>query len=119
MSMKVNITNHLLSVGSMELVGVAAASMVQIGDTDTITLYSIFDTPPEAIIVGPFAPCRSRPPENRRRERFRAAAVRPFSRSSRQVSRSRLNQNLALPFRSETIISSTLMGRLRSSYDQI
>ena len=68
MSMKVNITNHLLSVGSMELVGVAAASMVQIGDTDTITLYSIFDTPPEAIIVGPFAPCRSRPPENRRRE---------------------------------------------------
>ncbi len=56
MAMNVNITNHLLCVGSLELVGVASASMLQIGDTDTITLYSIFDTPPESIIIGPFAP---------------------------------------------------------------
>ncbi|MGN7455525.1 hypothetical protein ACTHPH_12015 [Paenibacillus pasadenensis] len=56
MAMNVNITNHVLSVGSLELTGVAAASMLQIGDTDAITLYSIFDTPPEAVIIGPFAP---------------------------------------------------------------
>ncbi|CDN44910.1 MULTISPECIES: hypothetical protein [Paenibacillus] len=56
MSMNVNITNHMLCVGSLELVGVAAASLLQIGDTDSITLYSIFDTPPESVIIGPFAP---------------------------------------------------------------
>ncbi|WP_342745658.1 hypothetical protein [Paenibacillus herberti] len=56
MAMNVHITNHLLSVGCLELTGVAAASMLQIGDTDSINLYSIFDTPPEAIIIGPFAP---------------------------------------------------------------
>ena len=56
MAMNVNITNHMLCVGSLELVGVASASLLQIGDTDTITLYSIFDTPPESVIIGPFAP---------------------------------------------------------------
>jgi hypothetical protein len=55
-AMNVNITNHMLCVGSLELVGVASASLLQIGDADTITLHSIFDTPPESVIIGPFAP---------------------------------------------------------------
>jgi spore germination protein PD len=30
--------------------------MLQIGDTDNVALYSMFDTPPESVIVGPVAP---------------------------------------------------------------
>ncbi|WP_353057675.1 hypothetical protein [Paenibacillus pasadenensis] len=56
MAMNVHVTNHVLSVGCVEILGVAASSLFQIGDTDSMVMYSIFDTPPEAIIVGPFAP---------------------------------------------------------------
>lgn len=48
--------NHVLSVGEIEILGVSAASLLQVGDTDYITLYSMFDTPPESVIVGPIAP---------------------------------------------------------------
>ncbi len=50
------VVNHSLSVGQIELLGVSSASMFQIGDTDYVTLYSIFDTPPESVIVGALAP---------------------------------------------------------------
>lgn len=45
-----------LTVGSIEILGVSAASMFQIGDSDYVTLYSMFDTPPESVIAGPMAP---------------------------------------------------------------
>ncbi|CAM3118342.1 hypothetical protein PALU110988_02475 [Paenibacillus lupini] len=45
-----------LTVGSIEILGVSAASMFQIGDSDYVTLYSMFDTPPESVIAGPIAP---------------------------------------------------------------
>lgn len=48
--------NHTLTVGSIEVLGVSSAASFQIGDTDYVTLYSIFDTPPESLIVGPMAP---------------------------------------------------------------
>lgn len=48
--------NHCLSVGSIEILGVSSASFMQVGDTDCLTLYSMFDTPPESVIVGPLAP---------------------------------------------------------------
>lgn len=51
-----HVTNHSLSVGQIEVLGVSSASMLQVGDTDCVTLYSMFDTPPESIVVGSLAP---------------------------------------------------------------
>ncbi|MGM0880604.1 MAG: hypothetical protein ACQEXQ_06110 [Bacillota bacterium] len=50
------VINHALTVGHIELLGVSSASMLQVGDTDNVSLYSMFDTPPESVIVGPMAP---------------------------------------------------------------
>ena len=51
-----HVTNHALAVGQIEILGVSSASMLQVGDTDKVILYSMFDTPPESVIVGPLAP---------------------------------------------------------------
>ncbi len=51
-----HVTNHSLHVGQIELIGVASASMLQVGDTNHVELYSMFDTPPESVVVGPIAP---------------------------------------------------------------
>ncbi len=46
-------------MGDINIIGVASASVVLIGDAETIGSSSVFDTPPESIIVGdtyvPFA----------------------------------------------------------------
>ncbi|WP_367649580.1 hypothetical protein [Paenibacillus sp. NEAU-GSW1] len=54
--MHFTVHNHALTVGSIELLGVSSAASLQIGDTNFVTLYSMFDTPPESLIVGPLAP---------------------------------------------------------------
>ncbi|MET3696307.1 spore germination protein PD [Bacillus oleivorans] len=54
--MEFNVLNRELSVGSIHIVGVTSASLVQIGDSETIQLAATFDTPPEALIIGPFVP---------------------------------------------------------------
>ncbi|MFF2090283.1 hypothetical protein [Paenibacillus sp. NPDC058174] len=51
-----HVYNHALVVGSIEVLGVASSSSLQVGDTDYMTLYSMFDTPPESVIVGPLVP---------------------------------------------------------------
>jgi spore germination protein PD len=50
------VTNHALTVGQIEVLGVSSASMLQVGDTDNVMLYSMFDTPMESVVVGPLAP---------------------------------------------------------------
>lgn len=50
------VTNGPVYVGSIRIIGVASSSSLLIGDTDQMTLYSWFDTPPESLIVGPLAP---------------------------------------------------------------
>ncbi|WP_020616828.1 hypothetical protein [Paenibacillus daejeonensis] len=54
--MNLHVTNHQLAVGSISLIGVSTSSMLQVGDTDQVMLYSMFDTPPESVIVGPLVP---------------------------------------------------------------
>ncbi|GKU79684.1 hypothetical protein [Paenibacillus sp. L3-i20] len=53
---KFTVINHCLTVGEIDILGVSSASMLQVGDTDQVALYSMFDTPPESVIVGPLAP---------------------------------------------------------------
>ncbi|RED61692.1 spore gernimation protein GerPD [Cohnella lupini] len=51
-----NVTNGPVSVGSICILGVSSSSSLLIGDTESLTLYSYFDTPPESVIVGNLAP---------------------------------------------------------------
>ncbi|MBW7474234.1 hypothetical protein K0T92_05715 [Paenibacillus oenotherae] len=54
--MQFNLVNYGLQVGCIQMTAIASASMLQVGDSEQITLYSMFDTPPESVIVGPLVP---------------------------------------------------------------
>ena len=51
--MKMVVENKSICVGDIKVVGVASSSVLLVGDTRTISLSSIFDTPPESLIIGP------------------------------------------------------------------
>ena len=38
------------------ILGVSSSSLLMVGDTNSIQLTSLFDTPPESLIIGPFVP---------------------------------------------------------------
>ncbi|GLI84306.1 MULTISPECIES: hypothetical protein [Rossellomorea] len=54
--MNLQVINRELSVGNIDIAGVASSSLVLIGDADIIQLTSAFDTPAESLIIGPFVP---------------------------------------------------------------
>lgn len=58
--MNFTVVNHNISVGYIDIIGVASSSVFLVGDTDTISLSSVFDTPPESLIIGPFVPLASK-----------------------------------------------------------
>jgi len=53
---QLQVYNYTLAVDSIRIVGVGGSSVVLIGDTAAIHASSIFDTPPESLIVGPLVP---------------------------------------------------------------
>ena len=54
--MKFNVTNYNLCVNDIKLLSIASSSLLLVGDACNILLSSEFDTPPEALIAGPFVP---------------------------------------------------------------
>ncbi|MDP4103619.1 MAG: spore gernimation protein GerPD [Bacillota bacterium] len=48
--------NRDICVDSIRVIGVASASLLMVGDTQTIQLAATFDTPAESLIIGPFVP---------------------------------------------------------------
>ncbi|KOP81688.1 spore gernimation protein GerPD [Cytobacillus solani] len=54
--MNFQVYNRDLCVGDIRVIGVASSSLLMVGDTQTIQLASIFDTPAESLIIGPFVP---------------------------------------------------------------
>ncbi|AFH64435.1 spore gernimation protein GerPD [Paenibacillus caseinilyticus] len=54
--MNLYVDNKGLHVGKIQITGVASASLVLIGDAELIRLSSVFDTPPESLIIGPLEP---------------------------------------------------------------
>ncbi|MFC4599229.1 spore gernimation protein GerPD [Cohnella hongkongensis] len=54
-----NVTNGPVSVGSILLGGITSSAALLLGDTESITLSSYFDTPPESLLVSPIAPLPS------------------------------------------------------------
>ncbi|MCD1258693.1 spore gernimation protein GerPD [Paenibacillus athensensis] len=51
--MNMYVENKQLQVGAVRIIGVSSSSVFLIGDTETITLTSAFDTPPESVIISP------------------------------------------------------------------
>jgi spore germination protein PD len=54
--MNLEVENKQIIVGDVRIIAVASSSVFLIGDTSCITLSSVFDTPPESVIVGPLVP---------------------------------------------------------------
>ncbi|UCZ51455.1 spore gernimation protein GerPD [Bacillus shivajii] len=54
--MNYTVINRDISVDNIKITGVASSSIFLVGDTDTIHLSSVFDTPPESLIIGPIVP---------------------------------------------------------------
>jgi spore germination protein PD len=54
--MNFTVVNKEISIGDIRIIGVSNSSVFIIGDTEVITCSSIFDTPPEAVIIGPLVP---------------------------------------------------------------
>lgn len=54
--LNLHVENKELCVGTVRIVGVASASIFLIGDTEIISLSSMFDTPPESVIISSFVP---------------------------------------------------------------
>ncbi|OPH59357.1 spore gernimation protein GerPD [Paenibacillus ferrarius] len=51
-----NVENKQLFVGDVRIIGVSSSSIFLIGDTEVVSLSSMFDTPPESVIISPFIP---------------------------------------------------------------
>jgi len=54
--MNYTVINRDVHVGDIRVTAVASAALFLIGDVDAVNLSSAFDTPPEALIIGPFVP---------------------------------------------------------------
>ncbi|WP_226670013.1 spore gernimation protein GerPD [Metabacillus litoralis] len=54
--MNFTVVNKDIQVGAIDVTGVSSSSVFLIGDTNTISLSSVFDTPPESLIIGPLVP---------------------------------------------------------------
>lgn len=50
--MNFNVVNRGLSVGDIHIIGVTTSSIVLLGDAKEIDCSSVFDTPPESLIIG-------------------------------------------------------------------
>ncbi|WP_408006277.1 spore gernimation protein GerPD [Pseudalkalibacillus sp. A8] len=50
--MELNVINRELSVGDIRIMGLSTSSLLLVGDSDVINCQSMFDTPPESLIIG-------------------------------------------------------------------
>ncbi len=63
-SYNLTVVNGPIKVGSIRILGISSSASLLLGDTESIRLYSFFDTPPESVIVGPLAPLPGLPEED-------------------------------------------------------
>ncbi|MDF2814114.1 MAG: gerPD [Paenibacillus sp.] len=54
--MNMQVVNKGVQIGNIQVTGVSSSSIFLIGDTELVTLSSIFDTPPESLLIGPLVP---------------------------------------------------------------
>lgn len=53
--MDFHVTNENICVNEIRMYIVGLSSLLKVGDTQSIQLFSTFDTPPESLIIGPYA----------------------------------------------------------------
>ncbi|TDQ42076.1 spore gernimation protein GerPD [Aureibacillus halotolerans] len=58
--MTFQVVNYELSTCQIDVTSVSASSLLLVGDAEVIALSSMFDTPPESLIIGPFVPLTTR-----------------------------------------------------------
>ncbi|HWO95330.1 MAG TPA: spore gernimation protein GerPD [Bacillus sp. (in: firmicutes)] len=54
--MNFTVVNRELLVGDVKITGITASSLFLVGDMQSANLSSIFDTPAESLIIGPYVP---------------------------------------------------------------
>lgn len=54
--MNIHVENKQIAVGDIRINGITGSSILLVGDTETIILSSITDTPPESLVTGPLVP---------------------------------------------------------------
>ncbi|MGM9987775.1 MAG: spore gernimation protein GerPD [Bacillaceae bacterium] len=54
--MNFTVVNKHICVEAIRITGVSLSSIFLIGDTQSIALGSVVDTPPESLFLGPFVP---------------------------------------------------------------
>lgn len=54
--MEYTVINHEICVGRIKITAIGGASVFIIGDSEIITPSSVFDSPPEAVTIGPLSP---------------------------------------------------------------
>ncbi len=54
--MKFTVINHDISIGNIDVLGLSSSGILLVGDSEIIKTSSIFDTPPESLIIGPLVP---------------------------------------------------------------
>lgn len=54
--MNLQVYNRELHVHYIQIRSIASSSMLFVGDAQTVQSYSVYDTPPDSLIIGPFVP---------------------------------------------------------------
>ena len=54
--MNFEVVNRDICIGHIQCTRCFSSSLLMVGDTNSIQLTSLFDTPPESLIIGPFVP---------------------------------------------------------------
>ncbi|WKB37172.1 spore gernimation protein GerPD [Terrilactibacillus sp. S3-3] len=54
--MHFSVINKELTVNQIYIIGISTSSVLLIGDANTIGASSVFDTPPESVIIRPLVP---------------------------------------------------------------
>lgn len=58
--MNFHVVNEQIKVGCIKLISVSSSSVIKVGDTETMQLFSASDTPLNAIEFGPLQPIVNR-----------------------------------------------------------
>lgn len=54
--MNIQVYNRELHVQHIQVRSISSSSMLFVGDAETVQSFSVYDTPPESLLVGPFLP---------------------------------------------------------------
>lgn len=60
-AMILEVTNHELVVGEIQIRSISSSSVLLIGDTNSMQIFSAFDTPSDSLVISPLVPIAPEP----------------------------------------------------------